>query len=94
MQTIFEVLFFILDIVWVIVIIHAVMSWLVGFNVVSLRQPFVGQIWYSLEQLLQPIYSKIRQFLPRTGPIDFAPLILIVGIYFLQVFLRNNFPGY
>ena len=64
MQTIFEVLFFVLDIVWVIVIIHAVMSWLVGFNVVSLRQPFVGQIWYSLEQLLQPIYSKIRQFLP------------------------------
>lgn len=94
MQTIVQVLMFVLDIAWVIVIIHAVMSWLVGFNVLSLNQPIVAQFWYSLEQLLQPVYSRIRQFLPRTGPVDFAPLVLIFVIYFVRIFVQNNLLGY
>ena len=94
MQTIVQVLMFVLDIAWVIVIIHAVMSWLVGFNVLSLNQPIVAQFWYSLEQLLQPVYGRIRQFLPRTGPVDFAPLVLIFVIYFVRIFIQNNLLGY
>ena len=72
MTSLFQILFVILDIIWWIVIIHIIMSWLINFQVLNLRQPIVAQIWYGLNRLLEPIYSPIRNALPQMGGLDIA----------------------
>ncbi|MEM6662377.1 MAG: YggT family protein [Pseudomonadota bacterium] len=69
--------------VWII-IIHVIMSWLINFQVINLQQPIVYQIWKGLNQLTEPIYRPIRRLLPDLGGIDLAPLIVIIGIMFVQ----------
>ena len=50
----------ILDVIWFIMIVHIIMSWLINFQVLNLRQPLVAQIWDGLNRLLEPIYAPIR----------------------------------
>ncbi len=90
MESLAEILLFVLDIAWIVLIVYIVMSWLIAFDVVNLRQPFVAQVWHVLNRLLEPIFRPIRQYMPRTGAIDFTPLVVFVGIYALQVIIRNN----
>ena len=76
-----------LNILWWVVIVHALMSWLIGMQVLNLNHEFIKSIWFSLERLLEPVYSKIREFLPRTGVIDLSPLVLIFGIILIRQLL-------
>lgn len=89
MTSLLEVLVKIVDIAWFIVIVHVIMSWLINFQVLNLRQPLVAQIWYGLNRLLEPVYGRIRQFLPDMGGIDLAPLIFLVALYAAQRVLIN-----
>jgi len=79
-----DTLLLILSIAQWIILIHIIMSWLINFQVLNLRQPLVAQVWHALNQLLEPLYSRIRRMLPATGGIDFAPLIVIILVFFLQ----------
>lgn len=90
MTSIFQILYLILDIVWFIIIAQIIMSWLISFQVLNLRQPLVAQIWDGLNRLLEPIYRPIRNMLPNTGGLDLAPLIVLVGIYALRIVIANN----
>ena len=90
MQSLFQILMLLLNIVWFFVIAHVVMSWLINFQVLTLRQPIVAQIWYGLNRLLEPVYSSIRQILPPMGGLDLAPLVLLVGVAVLRIVLMNN----
>ena len=87
MVSIIQILMLVLDIAWFIVIAHIIMSWLINFQVLNLRQPLVSQIWYGLNRLLEPIYAKIRQFLPDLGGLDLAPLIFLVALYAVSRFM-------
>ena len=90
MNSLLQILFLILDIAWFIVIAHIIMSWLISFQVLNLRQPLVAQVWDGLERILHPVYSRIRNFLPNTGGIDLAPLVFLVGLYAVRIILANN----
>lgn len=90
MTSLAQILLFILDIVYFVLIVHIIMSWLINFQVLNTRQPLVAQIWHGLNQLLEPIYRPIRNFLPTTGGIDFTPLVVFIGIYALRVIIINN----
>ena len=94
MLSILQILDVILDIVWFIIIAHIVMSWLINFQVLNLRQPIVQQIWYGLERLLEPIYQPIRRILPNTGGLDLAPLVAIVGIIAIRIVVANNIAAF
>lgn len=90
MQSIYQILNLILDVVWFVMIAHIIMSWLINFQVLNLHQPMVQQIWHGLNKLLEPIYSRIRQYLPATAGLDLAPLVAFIGIIVLRIILRNN----
>ena len=97
MQSLFQILMLVLDIVWFFIIAHVIMSWLINFQVLNLRQPIVAQIWDGLNRLLEPLYRPIRQILPNMGGLDLAPLVVLIGIYALRIILANNaglFYGY
>ena len=90
MVSIFQILMLILGIARFFIIVHFVMSWLIGFNVLNVRQPLVAQIWYGLQRLLEPIYGPIRRMLPNMGGLDLAPLVALIAMYALEIILRNN----
>jgi len=90
MTSLFQILMLILNIAWFIMIAHIVMSWLISFQVLNLRQPLVAQLWYGLNKMLQPVYQPIRRILPDTGGLDLAPLVALVILYALRVILINN----
>ena len=97
MQSLFQIIMLLLDIVWFIIIAHVIMSWLINFQVLNLRQPLVGQIWDGLNRIVEPVYSRIRSFLPPMGGLDLAPLIALIAIYAIRIILANNagfFYGY
>ncbi|ABA80540.2 YggT family protein [Rhodobacter sphaeroides] len=94
MISLFQILMLILDIAKFIIFAHIIMSWLINFEVLNLRQPLVGQIWDGLSRLLEPIYSQVRRILPSMGGLDLAPLIVLVAIYALQIVLRNNMASF
>ena len=97
MTTLFQALMLILDVLWFIMIAHIIMSWLINFQVLNLRQPLVAQVWDGLNRLLEPLYRPIRNILPDLGGIDLAPLVVFIGIIILQRALANNagfFLGY
>lgn len=90
MLTIIQVILLILGVIRFFVIAHFIMSWLIRFEVLNIRQEFVGQVWYGLERVLDPIYSRIRRIMPDLGGIDLTPIIVLVGIEILRIFLINN----
>lgn len=67
-----------------LLIIQAVMSWLLAFNVLNPRNQVVGMIWQFMLRLTEPLLRPIRRFLPNFGGIDLAPLVLILIIYFVR----------
>ena len=79
-----------LDIVWFFIIAHVIMSWLINFQVLNLRQPLVAQIWDALNRILEPLYSRLRRIIPAMSGIDLAPLIALIGVYILRIILQNN----
>ena len=90
MQSIYDILMLLLNVVYFIVIAHVIMSWLINFQVLNLRQPLVAQIWDGLNRLLEPIYSRVRRFMPQMGGIDLAPLVVLIGVAILRIILINN----
>jgi len=73
-----------LSVAFFVMITHIIMSWLINFQVLNLRQPLVYQIWDGLNRLLEPIYTPIRRVLPDTGALDLAPLVAFIGLIALQ----------
>ena len=78
------------DLIFWVIIIQAIMSWLIAFNVLNMRQQFVWQVWNALNRLTEPLYRPIRRFMPDMGGIDLAPLIVLFALFALQVVVNNN----
>jgi YggT family protein len=90
MQSLYQIIMLILDVAWFIMIAHIIMSWLINFQVLNMRQPIVAQIWYGLNRLLEPIYAPIRRMLPPMGGLDLAPLVAFIGLIAIRIVLQNN----
>lgn len=90
MQSLFEAVMLILNVVWFVMIAHIILSWLISFQVLNVRQPAVAQIWYGLNRLLEPVYGPIRRVLPGTPGLDLAPLVAFIALLILQRVLVNN----
>lgn len=90
MTSLYQILMLILDVVWFVIIAHVIMSWLINFQVLNLRQPAVSQVWYGLNRMLEPLYGPVRRILPPMGGLDLGPLVVLIGIYALRIILQNN----
>lgn len=90
MVSIFQILLLLLDVAFMILLVHVIMSWLINFQVLNLRQPLVSSIWDGLTRLLEPVYQPIRRMLPNTGGLDLAPLIAFLIIIILRDIVVPN----
>ena len=91
MTSLLTILLLALDLARWIVLAHVIMSWLINFQVLNLRQPLVYQVWQALQRLLEPLYSRLRKLIPIPGGIDFTPLIVLFAIIALRIVIINNF---
>lgn len=90
MGSIYLILMYLLKIAKTVIFAHFIMSWLIAFNVLNINQQFVAQVWYTLQRILEPLYSRIRRFMPDLGGIDLSPIIALIGITILQIILGQN----
>lgn len=67
-----------------VIIAAAIMSWLIAFNVINPYNQFVRNLLYAFSAVTEPVLRPIRRMLPNMGGIDISPVILILGIIFIQ----------
>lgn len=73
-----------------VLIVAVIMSWLVSFNVINTSNQFVRIIYNGLYRLTEPVFGRIRRYMPDLGGIDISPIIAIIGIYFIQSVVING----
>jgi len=79
--------------IWIL-IINAVVSWLVAFNVLNTSNRFVYSLLDVSYKLTDPPLNFIRKYLPNLGSIDISPIVLILGLMFLRNLVFEMFaPG-
>ena len=76
--------------IWIL-IINAIISWLVAFNVLNTSNRFVYSILDVSYKLTDPPLNYIRRFLPTLGSIDISPIVLILGLMFLRNLIFEMF---
>jgi YggT family protein len=76
--------------IWVLVI-NAVASWLVAFNVINTSNRFVYSVLEISYKLTNPPLRFIRGFMPNLGSVDISPIILILALVFLRNFINEIF---
>ena len=76
--------------IWVLVI-NAVASWLVAFNVINTSNRFVYSVLEISYKLTNPPLRFIRGFMPYLGSVDISPIILILALVFLRNFINEIF---
>lgn len=80
----YQIISILLNVLWWIIIVQAIMSWLIAFNVINTYNDFVRSIWIALDRLTQPIYRPIRRIMPDLGALDLSPMVVLLIIIILQ----------
>jgi len=79
-----EILLILINLLVVVLIVQAVLSWLLAFQIVSLRNPAIDTIWRFTKALTDPLLRPIRRFIPTVSGVDLSPLVLLLILYILQ----------
>jgi YggT family protein len=83
----FSILDLLLRVLSYTIIIQAILSWLVAFNVINTYNDFVRSFLAALDRITEPLYRPIRRILPDFGGIDFSPLVVLLLIHVLRILL-------
>ena len=84
MRAVLDIVLIVLQLYIWLLIAAAILSWLVAFNVVNSRNPFVSAVAEFLYRITEPLLAPIRNFLPNLGGLDISPIILILIIMFIE----------
>jgi YggT family protein len=79
----------ILDIYWWLVIIQAVISWLIAFNIINTYSRPVALVLDFLYRLTEPALRPIRRFVPPLGGLDISPVLLLLIIWLVEMELAH-----
>jgi YggT family protein len=92
LTSVYEILQILLSVVWWIIIVQAVLSWLIAFNVINTHNDLVRNIWMTLDRMTEPLYRPIRRIMPDFGALDLTPMVVLIIVIILQrVILPNAF---
>ncbi|KPF71252.1 hypothetical protein IP69_07760 [Bosea sp. AAP35] len=84
MRAVLDVVLLALQIYTWLLILSAVLSWLIAFNVLNTRNQFVATVWDMLYRITEPVLRPIRNMLPNMGGIDLSPIVLLLIIFFIE----------
>lgn len=83
----------IIDLYVFIIIVMAVLSWLIAFNILNERNGFVYQVLRFVNAVTEPVLNPIRRVLPSLGGVDLSPIVLILGLQFLKTVVNRSLAG-
>ena len=86
-----QLLVFLLDVFFWIIIIQVVLSWLIAFDVINIRNPQARNLVGLIDKATAPVYGPLRRFIPPIAGIDITPIIVIFAIKLLQGFIISSF---
>jgi YggT family protein len=81
----------VIEVYLIFVLASVVLSWLIAFNVANPYNQFVYAIRDFLGRITEPALGPIRRILPDLGGIDLSPMVLIIGLIFLQRLVNEAF---
>ena len=84
MRALLDVILLVLQLYIYVLFAAVIMSWLLAFNIVNYGNTIVRAIWNALTALTEPVLAPIRRIMPNTGTIDLSPIVLLLGIFFLE----------
>ncbi len=84
MRAILDVILLILQLYTWVIIISAVLSWMLAFNVLNYDNQVVRSIWTAINALTEPLLRPIRRIMPNLGAVDISPVVLLLGIFLLE----------
>ena len=84
-----DVVIILLKIVWWIIVIQMILSWLVAFNVINTYNDFVRGLLKGLDRITEPVYRPIRKVLPDFGGLDFSPMVVLLVLWILNQVLYD-----
>ena len=87
MQSLIVLVDKVIDIYTWIVIASAIVSWLLAFGVINIRNRFVRMVVDFLYKVTEPALRPIRRIMPNLGGVDISPVILLLGLFFLRSLL-------
>jgi YggT family protein len=94
MTSLIQILYILLNLVWWIIVVQAILSWLIAFNVINTHNDFVRSIWQALDKMTEPLYRPIRKIMPDFGALDLSPMVVLLLLYILMnVVLPNMLAG-
>ena len=82
--SLYTILDFLLQVLMWIIIVQAILSWLVVFNVINTYNSGVRAFFRALDRMTSPLYRPIRRILPDFGGLDFSPLVVLLIILLLR----------
>ena len=91
MAIIGEILLLLLNICFWIIIVQVVLSWLITFEVINIRNPQAANFVRLIDRVTAPVYRPLRKLIPPIAGIDITPIILIFGIYLLKSLVTGIF---
>ena len=86
-QFIFFLLNSILGLLVLAIIISAILSWLVAFDIINYRNRFVYSLASFLESVTGPLLAPLRRFIPPIGGVDITPIIALLLIQGIRGYL-------
>lgn len=84
MLAVLQIIQLLLNVVWWIIVVQAILSWLIAFNVINTHSEFVRSVWNALQRMTEPMYRPIRRILPDFGALDLSPLVVLLILYILS----------
>lgn len=84
-----DVVIILLKVVWWIIVIQMILSWLVAFNVINTYNDFVRGLLKGLDRITEPVYRPIRKVLPDFGGLDFSPMVVLLVLWILNSVLYD-----
>ncbi|EQA99071.1 YggT family protein [Sphingobium wenxiniae] len=80
----YQIIVILLDVLWWVIIIQAIMSWLIAFNVINTHSDVVRTIMIALDRITAPIYNPIRKVMPDLGALDLSPMVVLLAILIIR----------
>jgi YggT family protein len=84
MLFILSILDWILSLYMWVVIVSAILSWLIAFQVINVQNDAARNLIRLLAAVTEPVYAPIRKILPPVGGLDLSPLVVLVAIWFIR----------
>ncbi len=77
----------VLGVIIFMIIVQIIMSWLIQFNVINIRNQLVSTIYYMLSRFVEPILAPIQRIIPSFGGLDLSPIVAILALQWIQGFV-------